>query len=282
MGKIIDGREIAKELKAKIKKFVDERISNGLKVPCLATILIGNDGGSMYYINNQNKLCKELGVETRNLFLSEDITEDELISIIDELNRDVSIDGMILQLPLPKHINETSVTSKINFTKDIDGLSDISIGKFYKGDRCFIPCTPKSIVTLIKSTGCEVSGKNAVVLGRSNIVGKPAAQLLLNDNATVTICHSKTNNLKDICAQADILVSAIGRPGFVNGDFIKEGSIVIDVGTSRVDGKITGDVVFDEAIKKAAFVTPVPGGVGALTTTLLINNVCEALLKNVY
>ena len=188
----------------------------------------------------------------------------------------------MLQIPLPEGINEKNITPKISYKKDVDGLTDINTGRFFKGEEAFIPCTPQSIISLIKSTGCEIKGKNAVVLGRSNIVGKPAAQLLLNENATVTICHSKTKSLESICRNADILVCAIGKPGFVNGSFVKEGAIVIDVGTTMVNGKITGDVVFDDVISKASYVSPVPGGVGAMTTTILIKNTCEAYKKNVY
>ena len=185
-----------------------------------------------------------------------------------------------MQLPLPKHINEKKVVNYIHEDKDIDCLSIKSQGKLYMGDKGFLPCTPNSVVTLLKSLGIELSGKEAVVVGRSNIVGKPAAQLLLNENCTVTICHSRTKNLKEVCKRADILIAAIGKPKFIDDSFIKDGAIVIDVGTSSVDGKICGDVDFDKVIDKASFITPVPGGVGALTTTLLIKNACEALKKN--
>lgn len=282
MGVIIDGKAVASEYKKKIKSFVDNKIENGLRVPCLASVLVGEDGGSMYYVNNQSKLCKSMGVKVKDFFLDEKIEEEELIKIIEQLNNDKEVDGIIVLVPLPKHIDEKNVTSKILHTKDVDGLTDINVGKFYKGERCFIPCTPRSILELIKSTGIIIEGKNAVVIGRSNIVGKPIAQLLLNENATVTICHSRTHGLIDICKNADILVSCIGKPGFVTGEFIKDGSIVIDVGTTMVEGKVKGDVIFEEAIAKAAYVTPVPGGVGSMTTTMLIKNTCEALEENVY
>lgn len=282
MGLIIDGKLIARKYRDEIKTFVLGLIDKGVRVPCIATILVGNDGGSVYYVNNQIKLCEQLGVKTKNYFLEPDIDESNLIKIIEEVNNDDNIDGMILELPLPKHLNEKNITSKISYEKDVDGLTDINLGKFYKGERCFIPCTPLSVLELIKSTGIKIQGSNAVVIGRSNIVGKPAAQLLLNENATVTVCHSKTKDLKCICKNADILVAAMGRPGFVTGDYIKEGAVVIDVGTTMVDGKIKGDVVLDEVIEKAAFITPVPGGVGSMTTTMLIKNTCEAYKKNVY
>lgn len=282
MGTLIDGRASAKKLKEEIKQFVEKAKAETHRVPCLATVLVGSDGGSIYYVNNQKKLCDELGVENRHILLDESITELQLLDIIQDLNEDDSVDGIILQLPLPKHLNEKAITSKLSYKKDVDGLTDINLGKFYKGEECFIPCTPQSVIHLIKSTGITMQGKHAVVVGRSNIVGKPAAQLLLNENCTVTICHSKTTNLKDVCSTADILVCALGKSEFISDEYIKEGAVVIDVGTSMVNGKIKGDVCFDAAIGKAAFVTPVPGGVGAVTTTLLIKNTCEAMKKNVY
>ena len=233
-------------------------------------------------VKNQNKLCDELGIMAKNFFLEGNISEEELTALIVDLNKDDKVDGIMLQVPLPKHLNEKVITSIISYTKDVDGLTDINLGKFYKGDNSFVPCTARSVIELIKSTGCNISGKNAVVLGRSNIVGKPVAQLLLNENATVTICHSKTNNLKELCKTADILVAAIGKPSFVTKDFVKAGAIVIDVGTTMVEGKVKGDVSFEEVIEVAAFVSPVPGGVGSMTTTMLIQNTCEAYNKNVY
>lgn len=282
MGEIINGREIAKDIRQKIKSYVANRKEKGLRVPCLATIIVGEDGGSLYYVNNQIKLCNELGLENKHISLNENIKEEELIEIIEELNEDNNIDGIMLQVPLPKHINEKAVTSRISYKKDVDGLTDINLGKFYKGEKCFIPCTANSALELIKSTEIKIEGKSTVIIGRSNIVGKPVANLLLNENATVTICHSRTQNLKEICKLADILIVAIGKPKFVNSDYIKEGAVVIDVGTSSVEGKICGDVDFEDAIHKAAYITPVPGGVGAMTTTLLIRNTCEALENNVY
>lgn len=282
MGTIINGREKAKETREEIKNFVADRIKASKRVPSLATILIGEDGGSISYMNNQTKLCNELGLIPKNIKLKEDVLESEVIKLIHQLNEDYSIDGIIIQMPLPKHLNEKNITSAISHKKDVDCLTDINMGKLYKGEQSFIPCTPQSILHLIKSTGINISGKNAVIIGRSNIVGKPTAQLLLNENATVTVCHSKTVNLKEICSNADILVAAIGRPGFVTREFIKEGSVIIDVGTSMVEGKIAGDVNFEEAMEKAAFVTPVPGGVGAMTTTMLMKNTCEAMMRNAY
>ncbi|MCY6370314.1 bifunctional methylenetetrahydrofolate dehydrogenase/methenyltetrahydrofolate cyclohydrolase [Clostridium ganghwense] len=277
MGIKLDGKKLAEKHREEINKFIQKKIHLGCEPPCMANILVGNDGGSVYYVNSQNKLCSKLGVKVKSIYLEENISEDELINIIQKLNNDKEVKGIILQLPLPKHLNEAVITSKICYEKDIDGLSSVSAGRFYKGEKGFVPCTPKGIIELIKSTNIDMQGKHAVIIGRSNIVGKPAAQLLLNENATVTICHSKTKNLKGICREADILVSAIGKPGFITEEYIKEGAIVIDVGTTMVDGKLKGDICFDEVIEKAAFVTPVPGGVGAMTTTMLIKNLCEEL-----
>lgn len=282
MGIKIDGRKEALKIREEIKKEVEERKAKGLRIPCLATILVGSDGGSISYVKNQNKVCEETGVKYKNIILKETVKEEELTDLIEKLNKDKEVDGIMLQLPLPKGFDEKKVTSLISYQKDVDGLTDINAGRLYKREKCFIPCTPQSIVTLIKSTGCKIEGKNAVVIGRSNIVGKPVAQLLLNENATVTICHSRTKNLSELCSNADIVVAAIGRPGFVNKDFVKEGAIVIDVGTTMVEGRIKGDVLFDEVIDRAAFLTPVPGGVGSMTTTMLIKNTCEAAKLNVY
>lgn len=277
MGKIIDGKLHAQKYKEYIKKFVDERIEKKLDPPLIASIMVGDDGGSLYYLNNQKKLCEKLGVGFRDIILKNNTSEEELINIIRKLNSDEKVNGIMLQVPLPAHIHEAEVTSVIDPNKDIDGLTYHNTGKFYRGEKAFVPCTPRSVIELIKSTGLDISGKNAVVVGRSNIVGKPAMQLLLNENATVTVCHSKTRDLKSICRGADILIAAVGRPELITKEFVKEGAIVIDVGTTVVNGKLTGDVKFDEVIEKAAFVTPVPGGVGAMTTTMLILNVCEAL-----
>ena len=280
MGQIINGKEVALNIKEQIKELVNKRIAEGKSIPQISSILIGNDGGSIYYQNSQEKVATSLGVLFNKIILPESITEEELIKVIEGLNNDINVHGIMLLVPLPKHINEKVVVNKISPLKDIDCLNSESVGKLYLGEEGFIPCTPNSVLTLLKSLNIDLVGKNAVVLGRSNIVGKPVAQLLLNENCTVTICHSKTQNLKEVCSKADILVVAIGRPRFIDDTYIKEGAIVIDVGTSSFEGKITGDVDFEKVIDKAAYLTPVPGGVGALTTTLLINNACEACLNN--
>ncbi|MDD6795303.1 MAG: bifunctional methylenetetrahydrofolate dehydrogenase/methenyltetrahydrofolate cyclohydrolase [Clostridiaceae bacterium] len=280
MGQIINGKEIALEIKEKIKNFVEERKKSGKQLPKIASILVGNDGGSIYYMNAQEKVATSLGVLFQKIILDESIKEEELIEIINGLNMDREVTGIMLQVPMPKTIDEQKVINSISPDKDIDCLSLISQGRLYMGQKGFIPCTPNSVVTLLKTLNIELEGKEVVVIGRSNIVGKPVAQLLLNENATVTICHSRTKNLKDVCKRADILVVAMGKPKFINESFIKDGAIVIDVGTSSVDGKITGDVDFEKVEAKASYITPVPGGVGALTTTLLIKNACEALENN--
>ena len=279
MKNIIDGRKISLEVKEEIKRFIDKRKDKGLRVPKIASILVGNDGGSIYYINNQEKVATSLGIEFDKVILEEDIKEEELISLISKLNKDKEVDGIILQLPLPSNLNEKKIINSISPKKDIDCLTYINQGKLYCGEKVFLPCTPNSVLRLLERYNIDLQGKNVVVIGRSNIVGKPVAQLLLNKNATGTICHSKTENLKEICKKADILIVAIGRAKYINREYVNKKSIVIDVGTSSLNGKITGDVDFDDIINEVEMLTPVPGGVGALTTTLLIKNSCEALVN---
>ena len=279
MGKRIDGKEIALEIKEEIKEFVNQRKENNLNVPKVASILVGTDGGSLFYLNNQEKVATSLGMEFEKVHLNEEVTEEELINKIDKLNNDNTVSGIILQLPLPKHIDEKKVISAISPKKDVDCLTFVNQGKLYMGEDTFMPCTPKSVLTILKSLNINLEGMEVVVIGRSNIVGKPAGALLLKENCTVTMCHSRTKNLREVCKRADILVVAIGKAKFVDESFVKDGAIVIDVGTNSVEGKITGDVDFDKVIDVASFVTPVPGGVGALTTTLLMKNACEAIEK---
>lgn len=279
MGKRIDGKEIALEIKEEIKEFVNKRKENNLNVPKVASILVGNDGGSLFYLNNQEKVATSLGMEFEKVHLNEEVTEEELINKIDKLNNDNTVSGIILQLPLPKHIDEKKVISAISPKKDVDCLTFVNQGKLYMGEDTFMPCTPKSVLTILKSLNINLEGMEVVVIGRSNIVGKPAGALLLKENCTVTMCHSRTKNLREVCKRADILVVAIGKAKFVDESFVKDGAIVIDVGTNSVEGKITGDVDFDKVIDVASFVTPVSGGVGALTTTLLMKNACEAIEK---
>lgn len=277
MGERIDGKNIALEVKEDIKKFVEERKKNNLQIPKVTSILVGNDGGSIFYLNNQEKVAISLGLNFEKIHLNDEIEEDELISKIIELNNDDTVSGIILQLPLPTHIDEKKVISNISPLKDIDCLTFINQGKLYMGEESFLPCTPNSVLTILKSLNIELEGKEVAVIGRSNIVGKPVSALMLKENCTVTTCHSRTRNLKDVCKRADILIVAIGKAKFIDSSYVKDGAIVIDVGTNSVNGKITGDVDFDSVINIASLVTPVPGGVGALTTTLLMKNACKAV-----
>lgn len=281
MGIRLNGVELAKKFKAEIKDTIAKEKNMGKRTPSLASIIIGEDGGSLSYIKNQVKISEELGINYEVLRFPKSISEDEIIENIEELNKSSNVDGIILQLPLPGAFNEGRIIESISYKKDVDSLTDINIGKFYKGEESFIPCTARSVLQLIKSTCDDLRGKKAVVVGRSNIVGKPTSYLLLNEHCTVTICHSNTKELKDICKSADILVTALGIPNFITVDYVKKGAIVIDVGTTLVDGKIRGDVDFDSVIEVASYVSPVPGGVGAMTTTMLMKNTCEAWLKNV-
>lgn len=282
MGNKLNGKLAAEKIREEIKKFTDDLKAQGKMLPRLLSIQVGDDKGSEFYINNQKKLSEQLEIDFVSENYPDSITEEELIKNIHKANDNNSIHGIIIQLPLPKSMDLNNVLSAISYKKDVDGQSEINISKLYKDEKSFSPCTAESVLTLVKTAESSIQGKRAVVIGRSTIVGKPAAHLLLRENATVTICHSKTQNLKEICKEADILVSAIGRPKFINKDFVKEGAIVIDVGTSSVDGKITGDVDYEDVIDTASYVTPVPGGVGALTTTLLLLHVCEAYKSNVY
>ncbi|MGL6187129.1 MAG: bifunctional 5,10-methylenetetrahydrofolate dehydrogenase/5,10-methenyltetrahydrofolate cyclohydrolase [Clostridium chrysemydis] len=277
MYKIIDGREVAKKIKLDINSIVEKRKQEGKKLPKIASVLVGDDAGSIYYINSQEKVSNSVGVLFEKVILDKNISEEDLIMRIEELNNDKTISGVMLQLPLPKEINEKKVINTISPLKDIDCLTYESIGKLFSGEASFLPCTPRSVVTLVESLDVNLEGLEVVILGRSNIVGKPAIEMFLEKNATVTVCHSRTKNLESVCKRADILVVAIGKPKFINSNYIKPGAIVIDVGTSEFEGKITGDVDFESVKEKASFITPVPGGVGALTTTLLIKNSCEAL-----
>lgn len=270
----LKGKKLSEEIEGEIVRYVEDRKNKGLASPKLAAILVGNDGGSIFYTNYQEKICKKLGIEYECKRLSADCTCKDLKDIIKDLNLDSSINGIMLLLPLPGHINQGEVISEISPEKDVDGLTTLNTGRMYKGENSFVPCTPQSVMRLIKSTGIDISGKEAVVIGRSNIVGKPVANLLLSENATVTICHSKTKDLMNICKRADILVSCIGRPQFINENYVKEGAIIIDVGTTEVDGQMVGDVNFDKVKGIASYITPVPGGVGSLTTNILFLNTC--------
>ena len=272
---IIDGKAISAQIREELKKEVAALKVQGT-VPGLAVIIVGDDPASHTYVNNKEKGCQEIGIRSTVHRLGADTPQDKLVALIKELNADKAIHGILVQLPLPKPLDPLTVLRAVNPDKDVDGLHVVTAGRLFVGEKGFTPCTPKGIMHLIKSTGTSISGKNAVVVGRSNMVGKPIAHLLMGENATVTICHSRTQDLDKICANADILVAAIGRPEMITGDFIKSGAVVIDVGTTKVDGKLKGDVLFEEAAPKAAFITPVPGGVGPMTITMLLQNTIEA------
>ena len=259
MDKILSGKTVAIDIKGQIKSYTEELKASGKSLK-ISSILVGDDGGSVYYQNFQEKLANNLGIDFEKIKLDESISEENLKLKIEELNKD-----------------ERAVTNLIDADKDLDCLSEVSVGRFYKGEKCFMPCTPNSVITLLKAYNIEIEGKEVVIIGRSNIVGKPLFQMFLNENATVTVCHSRTKNLKEVCKRADILVVAIGRANFIDSSYVREGAVVIDVGTSEVNGKITGDVNFDDVYDKASLITPVPGGVGSLTTTLLLKNVCKEL-----
>lgn len=278
----LSGKELALSRKNSLKEVILKGVEEGKRQPTLASVIVGEDGGSLSYIKGQRKVSEELGIKYDMRTFNGQITEEELIEEIKGLNSNKDVDGIIVQLPLPDHLDEDKILSYISADKDVDGLTDVNFGKFCKGGEAFIPCTARSVLKLIKSTGENLEGKKTVVLGRSNIVGKPVAMLLLGENTTVSICHSRTENIKEICRGADILISAMGQPAYIKKDFIKEGAIVIDVGTTMVDGKVHGDVDFEEVSQVAGFITPVPGGVGAMTTTMLMENTYEAWIKNVY
>ena len=274
--KVIDGKEIAKRLRESIKAEVDKLKVDG-KVPGLAVILVGIDPASQVYVGHKEKACKEAGFHSEVYKLAENTSQEELLSLIDKLNNDTNIHGILVQLPLPKHLDEKEVINKISFNKDVDGFHPLSAGALFVGEKSLVPCTPKGCIHLIKEVGYDLKGKKAVVVGRSNIVGKPVSILLLNENATVTICHSRTKDLKAELLEADVVVAAIGRPNFVTGDMIKPGAVVIDVGINRLDnGKLVGDVEYESAAEKAGWITPVPGGVGPMTIAMLMQNTLEA------
>lgn len=273
---ILSGKELSAEIREQLKKRVAELKKEKGIIPGLAVIQVGDDGGSTIYVNNKEKACAEVGIYSEVNRLPEETTQDELLAMVGQYNNNPKIHGLLVQLPLPSHIDETEILKAINPQKDVDGFHVQNAGSLFTGLPGLVACTPKGIIKLIKKSGIDLTGKSAVVIGRSNIVGKPVAMLLLNENATVTICHSKTKNLPEVCAQADVLVAAIGRPEFVTKEFIKPGAVVIDVGTSRVDGKLKGDVKFDEVSEVAGYITPVPGGVGPMTITMLMENTVDA------
>lgn len=269
---IINGKEVSKATREKVAVMVKEFIAEKGRIPCLAVILVGEDPASQTYVKNKIIGCEQVGMKSLSYKLPAESTNDEVAKIVKDLATDSSVDGILIQLPLPKHLDERYLLSLIPESKDVDGFSPTNLGLLAMNNPRTVSCTPYGVMELLASTGVNLSGKHAVVIGRSNTVGKPMAMLLLNANCTVTICHSKTQNMKEITSQADILIVAIGKPKFVTGDMVKEGAIVIDVGINRVDGKLCGDVDFDEVSKKASFITPVPGGVGPMTISMLLYN----------
>lgn len=276
MAKIIDGRAISAEVRAEIKKEVSLLAENGIKV-CLAVVIVGDDPASQVYVRNKKRACDETSIASEIIAMPSETTEEELISVLDGLNSRSEINGILVQLPLPKHINERNIIAHIDPKKDVDAFCDENVGRIMTGNFSFLPCTPAGIIELLRRSGVSVCGKDCVVIGRSNIVGKPMAMLLLHENGTVTICHSRTKNLPEITRRADILVSAVGKAGFVTADMVKPGAVVIDVGMNRTpEGKLTGDVDFASVEPIASLITPVPGGVGPMTVTMLLKNTVTA------
>lgn len=279
MANIIDGKAISMDIKNEVKVKAEELKAKGIE-PCLAVVLVGEDPASQVYVRNKKKACEYCGIKSLNYELSEDTTEEELLSLIDELNANKECNGILVQLPLPKHIDENKVLLRILPEKDVDGFHPYNVGLLSIGKADLKACTPAGCIELIKRSGVDITGKHCVVVGRSNIVGKPVGMLLLSENGTVTICHSKTKDIKAVCREADILVAAVGIPKFIKGDMVKESVVVIDVGINRMDnGKLCGDVDFDEVEKKASYITPVPGGVGPMTIAMLMNNCIVACKK---
>lgn len=273
---IIDGKKVSSDIKEQLKKEINALKLKGIE-PCLAVVLVGEDPASKKYVASKEKTCVELGIKSIAHKLPESISQSDLLTLIDELNNDKSVHGILVQLPLPKGLDEKMVMNKIVPEKDIDGFGPQSLGRLFLDETGFIPCTPHGIIKLLEAYNIEISGKNAVVIGRSVIVGKPLAMLLLRKNATVTICHSKTRNIMEECKRADILCVAIGKAEYIKGDWIKEGAVVIDVGINvREDGKLVGDVEYNSAKEKAGWITPVPGGVGPMTIAMLMYNTVQS------
>ena len=290
---LIDGKAIAAQIKQEIAEEVKQIKAAGGKTPHLAAVLIGHDGGSETYVANKVRSCEEVGFKSTLIRYEVDVTEAELLACVDRLNRDADIDGFIVQLPLPSHISEDKITEAIDYRKDVDGFHPVNVGRMSLGMPCFLSATPAGIVELLKRYEIETKGKHCVVLGRSNIVGKPVSMLMMQKGypgaCTVTVCHSRTTNIKEICLQADIIIAALGVPEFLKGDMVKEGAVVIDVGTTRLHSdktksgfKLTGDVKFNEVAPKCAYITPVPGGVGPMTIVSLLRNTLLAGKKEIY
>ncbi len=275
MTQLIDGKKISKEIKDELKQEVGRLKEEGKQI-CLAVVQVGNDPASSVYVNNKKKACAYIGIESESYELEETTTESELLELIDTLNKKESVSGILVQLPLPGQIDEDKVIRAISPEKDVDGFHPVSVGRLWIGEKGFLSCTPAGIIQLLKRSGIMLEGKECVIVGRSNIVGKPMAALLLRENATVTIAHSRTKDLKEITRRADVLIVAVGKAQMIDADYIKEGAVVIDVGMHRKDdGKLCGDVAFESVSKKASAITPVPGGVGPMTIAMLMNNCVE-------
>jgi len=281
MSKLIDGKKISAEVKAKVAEEVAALKEKGISVG-LAVVIVGNDPASRVYVNSKKKACALCGIDSYEYALPEETTEEELLALVHKLNGDDAIHGILVQLPLPKHLNDELIIANIDPKKDVDAFHELNVGKIMIGNYDFLPCTPAGVMVLLEKSGIDVTGKECVVVGRSNIVGKPQAMLLLHANGTVTVCHSRTKDLAEVTRRADILVVAIGKADFITGDMVKEGAVVIDVGMNRrADGKLTGDVDFATVEPKASFITPVPGGVGPMTITMLLRNTLTAAEKTV-
>ena len=280
MATVIYGSEIAKEVKANLKEKVAQLANAGKRLPKLVVILVGDNPASLSYVTGKEKACKEVGMDSDLIKLPAETTQTELEALIQQLNEDDNVDGILVQLPLPKHLDEDAILEKIDPSKDVDGFHPVNVGKMMLNKDTFLPCTPKGITVMLDKMGLsDFSGKEAVVIGRSNIVGKPMGQLLLNRNATVTYVHSRTKDIEAVCRRADVLVVAIGRPRFVTKEWVKEGAAIIDVGINRVDGKLCGDVDFDDVVDHVSYITPVPKGVGPMTIAMLMENTLEAYGK---
>lgn len=276
MAKLINGKEVSLAVQERIRKETEALKERGI-TPGLAVVIVGDDSASRTYVNNKKKACERVGFHSEEYALPATTTQEELLALVKELNQRPEINGILVQSPLPKGLDEKMIVENIDPNKDVDAFHAVNVGKIMIGDFSFLPCTPAGVIELLDYEGIDIAGKECVVLGRSNIVGKPMAMLLLHRNGTVTICHSRTKNLQEVCSRADILVAAVGKPGFVTGDMVKEGAVVIDVGINRnAEGKLCGDVDFDSVAPKAAYLTPVPGGVGPMTIAMLMQNTLTA------
>ena len=276
MATIINGKELAAKVRASLKLEVEKLKKQGIQ-PKLAVIMVGNDSASAVYVRNKSKACNEIGIAFEEFLLKEETTREELLGLIEKLNQRKDVNGILLQSPIPKHLDIREAFNTIDYRKDVDGFHPTNVGKLAIGEESFVSCTPLGVMKMLEEYNIEIQGKNAVIIGRSNIVGKPLAQLLLNANATVTICHSKTQNISEIAKRADILVAALGKPKFVTANMVKEGAVVIDVGINRNENKkLVGDVDFATVEPRASYITPVPGGVGPMTIAMLMTNVVKA------